>query len=190
VFECLYEAHCYKAFSSQPSTQDLSPAASCIQLKAIFCRFFSEFEKETLTAVRLHKRNLENISINWKKMYSSQLCFTCLSRKPEHTLRCGHTICDSCACKFGSKCQQMEYSYRISQCILCQSKDELTVRLKPPTAGSRLLVLDGGGIRGIFSLHILHALDKYRKLLYPIYDEFDLTLGTSTGEHYSFIGIR
>jgi patatin-like phospholipase/acyl hydrolase len=77
----------------------------------------------------------------------------------------------------------MEYAYRISQCILCQSKDELTVRLKPPTAGSRLLVLDGGGIRGIFSLHILHALDKYRKLPYPIYDDFDLTLGTSTGEY-------
>ncbi|KAI1676214.1 hypothetical protein KJE20_14192, partial [Pyrenophora tritici-repentis] len=75
----------------------------------------------------------------------------------------------------------MEYSYRISQCILCHSNVELTVRLKPPTAGSRLLVLDGGGIRGIFTLHILQALDKYRKLPYPIYDEFDLTLGTSTG---------
>jgi predicted patatin/cPLA2 family phospholipase len=83
----------------------------------------------------------------------------------------------------------MEYSYRISQCILCQSKDELTARLKPPTAGSRLLVLDGGGIRGIFTLHILQALDRYRKLPYPIYDEFDLTLGTSTGEYHSFFGI-
>jgi hypothetical protein len=174
---------------SRPSEQDLSPSASCIHLKASFGRFCSELEKETLTAVQLHKRNLENISIDWNTMYSSQLCLACLSRKPEHSLRCGHAICDSCACKFGSKCQQMEYSYRISQCILCQSKDELTARLKPPTAGSRLLVLDGGGIRGIFTLHILQALDRYRKLPYPIYDEFDLTLGTSTGEYHSCFGI-
>jgi patatin-like phospholipase/acyl hydrolase len=83
----------------------------------------------------------------------------------------------------------MEYSYTISQCFLCQSKGELTVRLKPPTAGSRLLVLDGGGIRGIVTLQILLALDKYRKLPYPIYDEFDLTLGTSTGEYPLFISI-
>lgn len=77
----------------------------------------------------------------------------------------------------------MEYAYCISQCILCQSKGKLTIRLKPPTAGSRLLVLDGGGIRGISTLKILHALDQYRKLPYAIYDEFDLTLGTSTGKY-------
>jgi hypothetical protein len=160
-----------------------------MHLKAIFCRFHSELEKETLTAVQLHKRNLENIPIDWNTLYSSQLCLHCLFRKPEHSLRCGHTLCDSCACKFGSKGQQMEYSYTISQCFLCQSKGELTVRLKPPTAGSRLLVLDGGGIRGIVTLQILHALDKYRKLPYPIYDEFDLTLGTSTGEYPLFISL-
>jgi hypothetical protein len=75
----------------------------------------------------------------------------------------------------------MEYAYRILRCILCQLPSELEVRLKPPTAGSRLLVLDGGGIRGAFTLQVLQALDKYRKLPYSIYDEFDLALGTSTG---------
>jgi len=75
----------------------------------------------------------------------------------------------------------MEHAYYISHCILCHSKSELLIRLKPPTAGGRVLVLDGGGIRGIFTLQILRALDQYRNLPYPIYDEFDLTLGTSTG---------
>ena len=51
-------------------------------------------------------------------------------------------------------------------------------------------MLDGGGIRGIFTLQILRALDQYRKLPYPIYDEFDLTLGTSTGECRSFCHIH
>jgi len=158
-------------------------------LKAIFTRFCSELEKEALTAVQLHNKNLQDIPIDWNTIYSSQLCLYCLFRKPEHSLRCGHALCDSCACKFGSKRQQMEYSYCISRCILCQSKSELTVRLKPPTAGSQLLVLDGGGIRGIFTLQILHALDQYRKLPYPIYDEFDLSLGTSTGMYRTIFDI-
>ncbi|CAN9279721.1 unnamed protein product [Alternaria alternata] len=133
VFESLYQPHCYKAFSSLPSEQGLSPAAFCARLKAIFSRFCAELDKETLTAVELHKRNLQAIPIDWNTVHSSQLCLYCLF-----------------------------------------------LRLKPPTAGSRLLVLDGGGIRGIFTLQILRALDQYRKLPYPIYDEFDLTLGTST----------
>jgi hypothetical protein len=151
-------------------------------MKAIFSRFCAELDKETLTAVELHKRNLQTTPIDWNTIHSSQLCLYCLFHKPEHSLRCGHALCDFCICRFGTKRQQMEYSYCISQCILCQSNSELVVRLKPPTAGSRLLVLDGGGIRGIFTLQTLRALDQHRKLPYPIYDDFDLTLGTSTGE--------
>ncbi|CAN9191242.1 unnamed protein product, partial [Alternaria alternata] len=181
VFESLYQSHCHRAFSSLPSEQGFSPAALCARLKAIFSRFCTELDKETLTAVGLHKRNLQTIPIDWNTIQSSQLCLYCLFRKPEHSLRCGHALCESCICKFGAKRQQMEHSYSVSQCLLCQSKSELVLRLKPPTAGSRLLVLDGGGIRGIFTLQILRALDQYRKLPYPIYDEFDLTLGTSTG---------
>ena len=159
-------------------------------MKAIFSRFCAELDKETLTAVGLHKRNIQTIPIDWNTIHSSQLCLYCLCRKPEHSLRCGHALCESCICKFGAKRQQMEHSYSVSQCLLCQRKSELVVRLKPPTAGSRLLVLDGGGIRGIFTLQILRALDQYRKLPYPIYDEFDLTLGTSTGECRSFCHIH
>ena len=156
----------------------------------MFSRFCVELDKETLTAVELHKRNLQTIPIDWNTIHSSQLCLYCLFRKPEHSLRCGHALCESCICRFGAKRQQMEYSYSVSQCLLCQSKSELVVRLKPPTAGSRLLVLDGGGIRGIFTLQILRALGQHRKLPYPIYDEFDLTLGTSTGECRSFCHIH
>lgn len=53
--------------------------------------------------------------------------------------------------------------------------------LKPPTAGPRLLVLDSSSIRGIFTLQVLDMLELVISLLYPIYDEFDLVLGSSTG---------
>lgn len=154
-----------------------------------FSQFCCKLEQAELTAVQMHKRNLQDIPIDWNTLQSSQVCLYCIFRKPEHSLCCGHALCDSCACKFGLKGQQMEYSYRISQCILCHSNSELTVRLKPPTAGSRLLVLDGGGIRGILTLHILQALDRYRQLPYPIHDEFDLILGTSTGKSLPYLNI-
>lgn len=77
----------------------------------------------------------------------------------------------------------MAYSYLVAQCVLCNSAEQLTVRLMPPTASSRVLVLDGGGVRGVLTLQMLHALEVHRRLTYPVYDEFDMALGTSTGTH-------
>jgi hypothetical protein len=147
----------------------------------MYCDLYSELESKRLTASELHIHNLQGLQINWTIFCSSQLCLFCIRRRPEHSLACGHACCDVCPCIFGVPRQEMEYSYRMTQCILCQRVGELKVRIKPPTAGSRLLVLDGGGVRGALTLQILKALDEYRRLPYPIYDEFDLALGTSTG---------
>jgi hypothetical protein len=147
----------------------------------MYCYFYSELDTRRVTASELHLENLQSFQINWSTFLSSQVCLFCLRRGPEHSLKCRHTCCDVCACIFGTRRREMEYSYQLTRCILCQSTEELEVRIKPPTAGSRLLVLDGGGIRGAFTLQVLQALDKHRKLPYPIYDEFDLALGTSTG---------
>jgi len=43
----------------------------------------------------------------------------------------------------------------------------------------RILSLDGGGIRGVFSAHLLKCIQD--KLGYNLFDEFDLIAGTSTG---------
>lgn len=43
----------------------------------------------------------------------------------------------------------------------------------------RVLSLDGGGIRGIFSCHVLNKLSSY--LGEPLSSHFDLVIGTSTG---------
>jgi patatin-like phospholipase/acyl hydrolase len=69
----------------------------------------------------------------------------------------------------------------MTMCPICHVNNKLIVDLKPPTAGARLLVLDGGGIRGIFTILAIRALDAVRKLPYPIYDDFDLAIGTSSG---------
>jgi hypothetical protein len=177
----VYHPHCYHTFLAPAYRHSMSPADWCTELETEYCRLYLELESTMLPTSEFHKRTIQTLNIDWKMFRSSRSCLYCLRYNPEHGLQCGHAFCDACACKFGSPIPGMEYSYHVTQCILDQRSGDLRINLKPPTAGSRLLVLDGGGIRGSFTLQALDTLDKYRKLPYPIYDEFDLALGTSTG---------
>ncbi|KAH0538884.1 hypothetical protein FGG08_004540 [Glutinoglossum americanum] len=57
--------------------------------------------------------------------------------------------------------------------------------VKPPSAGVRVLTLDGGGVRGILELIVLRYLQDYVAVelgaYVPVIDMFDLVVGTSTG---------
>lgn len=181
MFRSLYHASCLGAFSSELREDAHAPAEWCSALKAKYCQLYLTLESDSATASELHRQTLKSVRVDWKQFRSSRTCLFCFRRQPEHCLTCGHAFCDTCARIFGAKRPEMAYSYRVSECILCQTSDPLVVHVKPPTAGSRLLVLDGGGIRGAFTLQALQALDQHRKLPYPIYDDFDLALGTSTG---------
>ncbi|OAL56160.1 FabD/lysophospholipase-like protein, partial [Pyrenochaeta sp. DS3sAY3a] len=178
IFTSIYKSHCHSAFVSEDRH---SPTEWCALLDTKYCELVADLEVRNLAAASFHEQNLEALKIDWQRFRSSRTCLYCLRRKPEHGLPCGHAICDTCASIFGTKRDHMEYSYQISHCRLCQKPGDLTIHFKPPTAGSRLLVLDGGGIRGAFTLQVLQALDHYRRLPYPIYDDFDLALGSSSG---------
>ena len=133
------------------------------------------------TSLQHHKKTLQSISIDWSQFCTSKTCLFCLQRKPKHVFKCSHAFCDICACLFREKLSRREYSYLVTTCIVCQCSGTLKVHLKPPTAGTRLLTLDGGSIQGVFTLQAIEALDRYRDLPYPIYNKFNLALGTSTG---------
>ncbi|KAK0866001.1 hypothetical protein LTR87_015181 [Friedmanniomyces endolithicus] len=60
-------------------------------------------------------------------------------------------------------------------------RTHLLIRLKPPTAGVRVLSVDGGGVRGIIPLEFLHLLQRSFGSSCRIQDLFDLALGTSAG---------
>lgn len=59
---------------------------------------------------------------------------------------------------------------------------ELTVEPKPRTAGPRVLVIEGGGVRGIVPLRIMLSLQERLGPKLPLYDMVDLAVGTSSGE--------
>lgn len=53
-----------------------------------------------------------------------------------------------------------EHAFILKRCGLCLRPADLTVHLKPPTAGVRILSVDGGGIRGIVPLEFLELLQR------------------------------
>ena len=82
------------------------------------------------------------VSSNWT-------CFACLSQCPVHMLPCDgtqHAICEQCAVRFTDKLHHSQSTVVLKRCPLgCYFKkgSEWRSRIKPPSAGVRLLSLDG-----------------------------------------------
>ena len=79
-----------------------------------------------------------------------------------------------------------DYQYHLQHCTLC-GLGSLTVDLKPPTAGIRILSIDGGGVRGVIPLEFLRILQDIVGPDCPIQDLFDVAFGTSSGERLPII---
>ncbi|KAL9127045.1 MAG: hypothetical protein Q9217_004009 [Psora testacea] len=72
----------------------------------------------------------------------------------------------------------MECQYHIGTCLFCHSGNG-TVRLKPFSAGERILAIDGGGTRGVIPLNILIIIERMMGGELQIQDLFDMAFGTS-----------
>ena len=102
---------------------------------------------------------------------------------PEKVLSCGHALCDTCIQIYGRRSASEKNTYDLTTCMLCgTSCENSTFRYVPPTAGIRVLSLDGGGVRGIIPLTFLSHLQKvFAQFDCSIRDQFDLVCGTSAG---------
>ena len=76
----------------------------------------------------------------------------------------------------------MEHRYTLT-CIIC-NEGTLTVGLRPPTRGIRILSIDGGGTRGVIPLEYLAMLQEAVGDSCPVTNLFDLGFGTSSGREY------
>ncbi|KAF1991096.1 hypothetical protein K402DRAFT_436349 [Aulographum hederae CBS 113979] len=102
---------------------------------------------------------------------SHTVCLCCLFEAPEHPLPCGHVLSMEPTRSIWYNCPLEGNNVRHTW----------TIRLKPKSAGVRILTLDGGGMRGIVELETLRALEQAMNVQIPIQSFFDLIVGTSTG---------
>jgi hypothetical protein len=135
------------------------------------------------SALRQHREQLSELWPYLSSLKSSKSCFCCLMMMPEKVFNCGHSICDVCIRRFGEAPRTEKHAFMFSQCILCgMDEPPSTYRLIPPSAGIRILSIDGGGIRGVIPLTFLQHLDKELGTLgCPLREFFDYVCGTSAG---------
>jgi len=120
------------------------------------------------------------------KHFSDMVCFGCLARPPERRLPCGHSFCEICLEVFGEPCQDEPYTFNVAECMVCSARfEKVNVYIQPPTAGARILTVDGGGVRGVVALTSLVRLEdticQIVGVRLPIQKYFDLAIGTSSG---------
>ncbi|KAK2801411.1 hypothetical protein FQN51_005305 [Onygenales sp. PD_10] len=113
-------------------------------------------------------------------------CFVCLFGRPECQLPCGQLVCMDCIQDFGSSDPSSPDVITHASCPLCGVKEPTSswpwkICVKPKLAGTRILSLDGGGVRGIVELEILQRLEDAIGLAVPLWCFFDLIVGTSAG---------
>ena len=185
IYDDIYKPLCVKSLVISSKEQSLVPHHNQA-IRERLADQFSVMQISWATADSIHRGNFGSINIPWAKLQSNQTCLPCLRRKPEYVLSCGHSVCETCVRIFGRPVLGSEYTYELESCLLCSS-GWLTVALKPPTAGVRILSIDGGGIRGVVPLEFLRILQNVVGPNCPIRDLFDLAFGTSSGELSRFM---
>jgi hypothetical protein len=113
-------------------------------------------------------------------MKPHKVCLACVQAVPEHKFPCGHMVCERCFMDLGHHAEVDPHLHEIDSCPFCAVSLHVTLRVKPVTAGFRVLSIDGGGIRAAIPIQFLCALEKAVGLG-PIQEHFDLGYGTSSG---------
>ena len=145
---------------------------------------FSQMKHGGQPAAAIRRLSLERNSRYWKLLRSNVDCFICLQRKPEHLTSCGHGICDTCVGigVFSQPTRGRESCYDLSVCPQCRAEICFQARVLPKTCRVRFLAFDGGGSRGIVSLAFMDHLRMALGLRYPVQENFDYAIGTSSGQ--------
>ncbi|KAJ2969904.1 hypothetical protein NQ176_g8435 [Zarea fungicola] len=186
VFGSLYQECCdtigkaIAAHSDEASLTAMSHDFSALITKH-FCVLYKQLEDHN-GAKELHRLQLAHTQQRSCLPSSEDTCFACLQRRPRHCLPCGHWLCDLCVRTFYDAYLDDPWLYDVSYCILCGlGTDEHRIRIKPDTADTCVLSIDGGGIRGRGPLEYLRILEDMIGLPISVQRHFDVVFGTSSG---------
>jgi hypothetical protein len=185
LFTALYAKHCRLAINSYTGQEGIQTKFMSSLLHE-FISIFTQFDSGVCSASQIHQEVLSTHSPHIAELKSHRSCFSCFMRMPEKVLACGHALCDSCIKIFGTRSPLEKNTFELLECVLCGvSYQNATFRFVPPTAGIRVLSVDGGGIRGVIPLVFLQHLERSMPFLgCTIKDHFDYACGTSAGKKF------
>ena len=148
-----------------------------------FCTAAAELVATKQPANEVHRQLISRHHSHLAEIRSHRSCFCCFLRMPEKVLACGHALCATCIRLFGNRSKTNKYTYAVAECTICGViQQDAVFHYIPPTAGIRVLSIDGGGIRGIVPLKYLEHLEtSMARFNCSIRDHFDYVVGTSTG---------
>ena len=188
VYDALYHPSCLssligsfkeRSYSEKEAVKQARDQEQCIKRRLAL--YFLDMISFGKSAAQAHLDNIAALSITWSQLQSNSTCLWCTRRKPENPLSCGHAMCNVCVRIFGDEMPLVDCQYHVGTCLLCRS-GTCTVRLKPFSAGERLLAIDGGGVRGVIPLDILAIIEGMMGGELQIQDLFDIAFGTSVGK--------
>lgn len=88
--------------------------------------------------------------------YLVDSCSVCLLQESRYSLDCRHRLCVHCVSSQGKTVETWHRRFR--SCPVCQRPNTTTFKLRPPTAGARILSL--GGVKAENSLKFLEDLQR------------------------------
>ncbi|KAI9761709.1 MAG: hypothetical protein M1840_001713 [Geoglossum simile] len=183
VFRSLYQDACDQANMILPSSFVKMIEVELAKRVMLFA------QDRGTTSAQIHEV-LKSFRNCWPIIRNSATCLVCLQRKPEYGPPCRHSVCENCVRIFGSRNDEYAWSFQVYSCFLCGFKTPgLIVKVKPPTAGVRVLSIDGGGVRGVVPLVFLELLEKRIGLPCPIRGFFDTCWGTSSGLYLPSVSV-
>lgn len=156
-----------------------------------FCRLFIGLtERVGMTSAKIHKETLDRFAETLKEIRDPNISLACLLRTPEYHFPCGHAMCPVSVQIYVKSAEDDPWMFRLDECVICQSAfiPPVFIKLHNPARGLRVLSIDGGGCRGIVPLKFLQILQDKIGLPYPVQENFDVVLGTSSGK-YALLGV-
>lgn len=168
------------SLSSEQMTDGLMLNEVKVRMHAAIFNYFQASECVTKT----HLSSLSSYHNFFKQQQNYQrLCTGCFFAYWDDMLPCQHGFCRDCTHNFSL---QWKHSgcIRMARCPVCLDvfTKPFQIRPRPPTAGGRVLSLDGGGIKGIVELEILQQLCDLVGGELSIDMLFDMVVGTSIGK--------
>jgi hypothetical protein len=183
VFKQFFYQTCLQIdpFRDAYQRDDLSSSQLANAIEVAFCEYALEIIKTGVDEISLHRKVLLRFKDIWKTIYSNRRCLSCFARTPEDTLQCRHSLCEPCIIAYGESSEAEPWTFWLGECPLCGEPNESKFEHKPPTAGVRALILEGGGIRGIIPLSYLQELETAIDLPMGIQEHFDIIVANSSG---------